>query len=117
MCERADPYLHMDWSEMTIDALGREFDGTQPSEAVVARHVNRTIEDLEGQFLFLEDRADDCCSAEVVAGTSIDPNQLTDEAGNPFAGIDSTGVWLVALFCTNSRKIRAPWSIALLTPC
>ena len=112
-----NPNLNIDWSGMTLNALGNEYDVTQITEAVVAHYASMTVADLEQQFLFLEDRADAWYSGDVLAGTNMDLNELTDEADNPFPGIDSTGVWLVALFCTNNCNNPAPWSITLLTPC
>ena len=112
-----DPDLNIDWSQMTRNALGNQYDVTQITEAVVAHYADMTITDLEEQFLFLQDRADEWYSGDVVAGTDMDLSELADEEGNSFAGIDSNGVWLVALFCTNGCNNPAPWSITLLTPC
>ena len=32
------------------------------------------------------------------------------------SGIDSTGIWMAALFCGNCNN-PAPWSITILEPC
>jgi hypothetical protein len=84
---------------------------------VVAHYANLTVADLEAQFLFLEDRADGWYSGEVQSGESMDLSTLVDANGAPFLGIDSNGVWLVALFCTANCNNPAPWSITFLTPC
>ncbi len=110
--------LTLDWTNMTINALGNTYDGTQVTEVVVAHYATMTVQDLEAQFLFLEERADEWYSGEVLAGTSLDLSTLTEETTSaPFSGIDETGVWLAAAFCTINCNNPAPWSITLLTPC
>ena len=108
--------LSIDWSQMTTNALGNEYLGTQITNAVVA-HYSMTLAELEEQFVFLEERSDGWWEADVLAGTSIALDTLEDADGNTFAGIDDEGVWLVALRCTTNCNNPAPWSITVLKPC
>jgi hypothetical protein len=112
-----NPALTLDWTNMTVNALGNPYLGDQITEVVVAHYATMTLTDLEQQFLFLEDRADAWYSGEVYAGTTLDLSTLADANGAPFPGIDATGVWLAAAFCTSNCNNPAPWSITLLTPC
>ena len=110
--------LSIDWKNMTVNAIGNPYDVSQITEAVVAHYATLTLEDLEQQFLYLEDEADGWWSGEVISGTTMDLSTLKDEGGAAFPGIDSNGVWLVALFCTSSQcNNPAPWSITVLKPC
>jgi hypothetical protein len=114
----ATPSLTVDWSRMTVNALGNPFDETQITEAVVAHYADYTPRDLEERFVFLREEASAWYSGEVFTGTSIDLSTLTDADGVRFPGIDRTGVWVVALFCSEYNcNNPAPWSITLLRPC
>jgi hypothetical protein len=113
----ATPHLTIDWSQMTVNAIGNPYDGTQITQAVVAHFSNKTLADLEQQFLDLEDIADGWWSGRVAAGKSIDLGTLLDQNMSAFPGIDGQGVWLTALFCTTTCNNPAPWSITLLEPC
>jgi hypothetical protein len=113
-----NPALTIDWSQMNTTAMGSAFDGTQVTEVVVGHYSTMTVSDLEQQFLFLEDLADAWYWGEVYSGQSLDLNELTERTtGAAFPGIDATGVWMVALFCTANCNNPAPWSITKLTPC
>lgn len=111
------PALTIDWSQMTINALGNEYAGTQITEATVAHFATDAIADLERDFLHLETIADGWWSGPVLIGTSIDLSTLTDASGATFPGIDATGTWLVALMCTSACNNPAPWSITIVRPC
>lgn len=121
--ERAHPMLvpasapfTIDWSHMTTNCLGNTYDYSQITEAAVAHYTTKTLSELQQDFLNLEDIADGWWSAEVTAGASIDFSMLTDKNGAAFPGIDSTGVWMAALFCGTCNN-PAPWSITILQPC
>lgn len=111
------PHLTIDWSQMTKNALGNAYDGTQINEAVVAHFSNLTLADLEARFLDLQSLADGWWSEQVRAGKSVDLAGAVDANMTPFAGIDGDGVWLSALFCTANCNNPAPWSITVLEPC
>jgi hypothetical protein len=121
--ERAHPMLvpagapfTIDWSQMTTNCLGNTYDYSQITEAAVAHYTTKTLPELQQDFLNLEDIADGWWSAQVTAGASIDFSMLTDKNGAAFPGIDSTGVWMAALFCGTCNN-PAPWSITILQPC
>ena len=111
------PHLTVDWSRMTKNAIGNDYDGTQINQAVVAHFSHATLADLEQQFLDLESIADGWWTEPVKSGKSIDLAGALDQNMTPFAGIDGQGVWLTALFCTVNCNNPAPWSITVLSPC
>lgn len=111
------PGLAIDWSAMTTNALGNSYDVFQITEAVVAHYPNYNLSQVEDRFLYLEEDAGGWWSAEVASGVSIDLSTLVDAGGSAFPGVDDTGVWLVALFCTVNCNNPAPWSITILQPC
>ena len=117
----ATPALTVDWSQMTRNALGNEYDRTQITEAVVAHYAAHTLEDIQAEPLLLIDgaiHADGWWSAEVTQGTSVDLATFTDAAGSPFPGVDAVGTWFVGLYCTTvDCNNPAPWSVTVLTPC
>ncbi|MBN2191329.1 MAG: hypothetical protein JW751_00815 [Polyangiaceae bacterium] len=111
------PALTVDWSQMTVNAIGNPYAGDQITEAVVAHYATSTLEQLEERFLYLEDEATEWYSGEVLSGRSINLGALANASGATFPGIDGTGVWLVALFCATNCNNPAPWSITVLKPC
>jgi hypothetical protein len=121
--EKAHPMLvpagapfTIDWSQMKTNCLGNTYDYSQITSAAVAHYKSKTLPELQQDFLNLEDIADSWWSGQVTAGASIDLGMLTDKNGATFPGIDSTGVWMAALFCGNCNN-PAPWSITILQPC
>jgi hypothetical protein len=110
------PAVTIDWSQMTTNCLGNDYDGSQITLAAVAHYAKKSLPDLQNQFLNLEDIADGWWSGEPPAGRTIDLSTLTDKNGAAFPGIDGNGVWMAALFCGNCNN-PAPWSIAILQPC
>lgn len=112
------PSLTIEWREMTVNALGNPYLANQITEATVAHFDTTSLAELESQFLDLAGIADGWWTGEVQSGTSIDLGTLTDENGSTFPGIDATGTWVVALFCTvGDCNNPAPWSITVLSPC
>jgi hypothetical protein len=107
--------IAVEWTDMTINAMGREFVPTFIEEVQVARY-SLTPAQLEEQFLDLDLIADEMWTAEVPSGTSIVLSDLTNEAGQAFGGIDDTHTWIVALICGRCMN-PAPWYISILEPC
>jgi hypothetical protein len=110
--------LSATWEYMTKNALNNEFVLSQITEVMIGHYVNFTRPQLDDQFLNLREIADSTWSGTVSAGYSIDLSTLVnDKTGAQFSGIDNTGVWLLALFCTKGCNIPAPWSITILQAC
>ncbi len=110
------PALTIDWSQMTTNAIGNPYIYSQITEVAVAHYATKTLPELQKDFLNLEEIADGWWSGPVAAGSSISLGGLVDKGGAAFPGIDSNGVWMAALFCTNCNN-PAPWSITILQPC
>jgi hypothetical protein len=114
---RATPGLVIDWSDMTLNALGNEFLPNQITEVAVAHFATASVAELEQNFVNLEESADGWWEGKVEIGTSIELSTLKDRSQASFPGIDAQGTWLVALFCTSICSNPAPWSLTLLTAC
>jgi hypothetical protein len=107
--------LVVDWGSLATNAMGREFVATQITEVIVA-HYALDVPELEEQFLSLETIADDLWRGDVPAGTELDTSTLLNEAGQPFAGLDDSGTWVVALMCGGCAN-PAPWYLSVLEGC
>ncbi len=106
--------MTLDWGKMKTTALGTTFSPTQITSVIVG-HYSQTPAELEAQFADLRTIATHLYSANIYSGVVLDFTMLADTTGNPFPGIDSTGTWLVALFCDNCRN-PAPLYLTILEP-
>jgi hypothetical protein len=108
----------IDWTKQKLTASGGEF---IPSSITRLRigHYTQTPEELQGQiFLQLDEVAQEMYEATVEAGTKISFDQAKNikDMTTPFAGIDNTGTWIVALNCGACQN-PAPWYLSVLKPC
>ena len=108
-----------DWSddEMLVhNAMGQPWVPTRITDVQVAHYVTQTPTDLENEFLNLELLADEEFGIHLTAGQSVNLSRLTDENGEPFAGIDETGTWILALKCGSCAN-PAPLFLTILETC
>ena len=74
--------------------------------------------ELEQESVNLESLADEWFELDSMSFT--EEQLLADlkerHTGKPFAGIDDTGTWLIALFCGESVT-PTPWFLTVLQPC
>jgi hypothetical protein len=105
----------VDWSDMMVNALGRDFIGTNIFEVLVAKYT-QTPAELEQNFLQIETIADEMYRGDVLAGRELPLTELAREDGTPFAGITADGTWILALICGVCGN-PAPWYITILEPC
>jgi hypothetical protein len=110
------PGLTIDWGQMKTNAIGNPYNYYQITSAAVAHFGEKSLAELQTQFLQLEDIADGWWSGDVLSGNSVDLSTLVDKNGGAFPGTSADGVWMAALFCTNCNN-PAPWSITILEPC
>jgi hypothetical protein len=107
--------LTLDWGQLTTSALGRPFDPTQITSAIVG-HYTQTRQQLQEQFLDLETITTEFYRAATPSGTVLDFTKLVkDGDGSPFPGVSADGTWLVGLICGNCRN-PAPWYMTILVP-
>jgi hypothetical protein len=83
----------------------------------VVAHYQQALPELEDRFLELETIASTGYQATVQSDEPTLLSALEDQAGNPFPGIDDTGVWVLALFCDRYCDNPAPWYLTVLEPC
>lgn len=107
--------ITVDWSTMTVNALGREW-LTRSVDSVMVAQFSQSLGELQTRFLDLEQIAQKMYRGEVAAGDSIAFTDLKDDNGQPFAGIDSSGTWILALKCGRCAN-PAPWYLTELQTC
>jgi hypothetical protein len=122
--------ISVDWSSLTTNAMGNEFEPFQITEVVVAHYATMDVCGVEDNFLKLESLADEWYRKDITEGTSVSLGDLyipgageSDTEGDQdtsgrqmFQGIDDQGVWILALFCGSCAN-PAPWFITILHPC
>ncbi|MES2645171.1 MAG: hypothetical protein V4850_37130 [Myxococcota bacterium] len=102
--------LTFDWAGLTRDGLGDELDHATLDELWVAR-FEETPEELAQDVFSLEERAQVSWTLDVSGYSSATLADLEGEGA--FAGIDSTGTWLLALRCRTCTN-PAPRFVTLL---
>ena len=107
--------LTLDWSEILVNGLGREFLPSQVTEAFVG-HYSETPAELEKKFLDLDRIALAIYRTSIPSGFVLDFSTLKDSSGASFPGIDGNGTWVVGLLCGNCRN-PAPQYLTILKPC
>lgn len=109
--------ITLDWTKMKLTAAGHDF---LPANITRMRigHYTQTPAELEGDnFLQLDEIAQEMFEYKVDIGTKATFSSATSKTtGMPFAGIDDTGTWIVALNCGMCQN-PAPWYLAVLKPC
>jgi hypothetical protein len=111
----ASARLTIDWSKLATDALGAVFYATDITHVVIG-HYKQSPSELEAQFLDLQLIAVDFYEGDIDSGTKADLSQLRNAKGTSFAGIDSSGTWLLGLQCGGCRS-PAPLYLTILKPC
>ncbi len=107
----------VDWSRLDSTAEGQPFDPRAITEVRIGKYTQSPAElEQRDNFLNLDTIADELYSATVDAGTSFDLSLTHDSGGKPFAGIDASGTWLLALNCGDCTN-PAPWYMTVLTAC
>ena len=118
----ANPNIVLDWSDIDSllkNALGGDFIPNRITDVMVAHYRTKSPEDLEREFLGLDNMADEVWSIFLSAGQSVNLGRLNTEAdysGTFFPGIDDTGTWIVALKCGTCNN-PAPWFLSILQSC
>lgn len=103
----------LDWSALTRDGHGGAFEPTRVDGLLVAR-FDRTVEDLQANFLDLESLAVETWRYTITGGTTADLGALTGPS-DPFPGFATEGVWAVALTCGTCPN-PAPLFLTIVTP-
>ncbi len=107
----------VDWSQLTMNGLGHEWVSRSIGEITIG-HYTQSITELENQFLNLQDIAATMYTGYVPSDDPLSLTGLKDENGNVFTGIDNTGTWIMALFCSPMNCSNpAPWFLTILQPC
>ncbi len=103
----------LDWSALTRDGHGGHFEPTRVDGLMIAR-FDRSIEDLQANFLDLESLAAETWRYTHTTGTSADLAALTGPS-EPFPGFTGEGVWAFALTCGTCPN-PAPLFLTIVEP-
>jgi hypothetical protein len=114
------PDILFDWldedSALGTNAMGAEWMPNWITDVTIAHYESLDLDDLEERFLDMERIADEMWTVFLSAGQSANLGMLTNEEGEPFPGIDNTGVWVISLVCRSCTH-PAPWFLSVLRPC
>lgn len=106
------PNISLDFSGLTVDALGRPFNPNVLSVRVVMTSTELTA---ENESTLLDLPVSHEWHAVPQSFGKIDLSTLTDDEGNPFNGIDGTNTWFLELW--SDSILPAPAYLILLSPC
>jgi len=107
--------MTIDWTNLKVNAAEGEFIPSSITELRIASYTE-SPEELEAEFAHLDEIAVEMYDAPIDAGTKISLDRAKTSDGKPFAGIDATHTWLLALNC-GSCQSPAPWYMTVLAPC
>jgi hypothetical protein len=105
----------LDWSGLTTDGLGNEYDLGLIDEVMIGFYEGMTDADVETRFLDLELMATRLYRLELDGGTTADLWLATMEDGTALDGFSGEGVWIAALRCTTCSN-PAPLFLTMLEP-
>jgi hypothetical protein len=107
--------LGIDWTRQTLTAKGGDFIPSSITQFRIGMY-DLPPSELEANFAELDAIAVEMYEAPVDVGTKIRFGEAATKDGKPFAGIDDTHTWLVALNC-GACQDPAPWYLSVLKPC
>ncbi|HEX5100379.1 MAG TPA: hypothetical protein VFV94_12805 [Polyangiaceae bacterium] len=108
--------MTIDWTDMEVTAAGNQFLPSSITQVRIASY-DQSPELLEGEYFGrLDEIAVEMFEGTVDTGTTFPLEQATTNTGKPFAGIDATHTWLLALSCGACQN-PAPWYLTVLKPC
>jgi hypothetical protein len=104
--------ITLDTTHVSVYATGAVFEGFY--ETFVG-HYTQSPDQLAQQFTDLELLATELYQGTSLDGKTIDLSTLTTDQGKPFAGIDASGTWLLALR-NNGCRNPTPLYLSILRP-
>jgi hypothetical protein len=113
-----DTTFIVDWSQLTKNALGRDWVPRSLSRMTIG-HYTQSLTELENQFFDLDTIATASYSQYIAYDQPTPVSDLTEaKTSAPFPGIDDTGTWILALFCDPQWCGNpAPWFLTVLQTC
>ena len=95
--------VEISWASLSEDGKGVPLDLYRLDLMTVSRYAGWTVEELQDRFIDLEALADETWELDIGGRTSANLSELqpVDDAAEPFPGVSSGSIWLMALRCTN----------------
>lgn len=110
-----DETMVLDWSALTTDGLGNEYDLGLIDQVMVGFYEGMTTADLEARFLDLELMATRLYTLPIDGGSTADLALATTVDGVALDGFTGEGAWIAALRCTTCTN-PAPVFLTILEP-
>ena len=102
----------VEWSDLTLDMRGLPI-RLSDIDRLDLGWYEEDLTGLEADFLGLEDLVDDLYTTPLSATIDQDLSLLTNDAGEPFAGVTDEGTWLLALRCMACSNPAPPFLTVL----
>ena len=100
----------VDWSGMTTDVYGHDFDTLQGDRLLVGKVDVASVSDIEALFLRLDTEAEKLYYLDTYGITYIDDlHAATADDGTTFPGFDTSGIWLLGIECTTCTSPAPLW--------
>jgi len=117
MVPPSQPAITIDWTQLATNGIGRPWQARSILLAMVG-HYSKTLTELQDDFLNLQGLADELYTGDVPSDEPYSLSALATDTGAAFPGIDSSGTWIMALFCDPRYCGNpAPWYLTVLEPC
>ncbi len=99
----------LDWADLEIPTDCGVFPINKFDGLMIARYDNASLEELEADFLKVDDLADELWTADIEGRSSLVLSDALNAAGEAFSGFDSESLWLVALRCFTCNNPAPPY--------
>jgi hypothetical protein len=99
----------VDWSALTTHANGTDLQLDDLDTLMLARFDDKTLDDLEADFIDVETIADATYTADVYGKHSFDLAETKDADGAAFPGFGDGTLWLLALRCSTCLNPAPPF--------
>ena len=99
----------LDWAKLEVPTDCGFFPINKYDWLMIARYSDNSLDDLEADFLRVDELADDVWNADIEGRSTFDLLGMTSENGTAFEGFDRDATWLVALRCSTCSNPAPPF--------
>ena len=99
----------LDWAKLEVPTDCGSFPINKFDGLMIARYDSASIEDLEADFLRIDEIADAVWTADIEGRSSLMLTDAKNAAGESFEGFDSESLWVVALRCFTCNNPAPPY--------
>lgn len=99
----------LDWAELEVPTDCGTFPINKFDGLMIGRYDDKGLEALEGDFLKVDELADELWTADIEGRSSLELSEAFNAAGEAFPGFDTDSIWLVALRCFTCNNPAPPY--------